>query len=60
MNLLVFELVRRLARQSREYLAGAEMVASGLTTQGSGVRGRRASLSSAEIMDGPASPTADC
>jgi hypothetical protein len=29
-----------------------------LTTQGSGVRGRRASPSSAESMDGPASPAA--
>ena len=30
------------------------------TTQGSGVRGRRASLSSPESMQGPASATADC
>jgi len=30
------------------------------TKQGSGVRGRRARLSSTENMDGPASPAADC
>jgi hypothetical protein len=33
---------------------------SGLTTQGSVVRGRRVSLPSAENMPGPASTAADC
>ena len=44
----------------REVRCHGRFLGEGLTTQGSGVRGRRGSLSPAENMPGPASPAADC
>jgi hypothetical protein len=48
----------RLAGQ--DHMRLPRCLSSGLTTDGSGVRGRRARLWSGENMDGPASPATDC
>jgi hypothetical protein len=57
---LVCLTVYRKGSRGRDPCGCRDALTSGLTTQGSGVRGRRAGPPPAENMDGPASPAADC